>query len=40
MIGIGAPMAMTGALDDDLARLGALYAPRMARYPAQYVGVA
>ena len=40
VIGIGAPVTMTGVLHDDLARLGALYEPRMARYPGQYVGVA
>ena len=40
VIGVGAPVPMTGALDEDLARLGALYEPRMARFPAQYVGVA
>ena len=38
-IGIGAPVAMSGELEDDLARLGAHYEARMARYPGQYVGI-
>jgi 1-acyl-sn-glycerol-3-phosphate acyltransferase len=39
VIGVGAPVTMTGALEDDLARLEGHYDARMARYPAQYVGV-
>ena len=38
-IGIGAPVTMSGELEDDLARLGAHYEARMARYPGQYVGI-
>lgn len=40
VVGVGAPVTMTGELEADLARLGAHYHAGMARYPAQYVGVA
>lgn len=40
VLGIGAPTTLGDDVDADLARLGASFDARMARYPSQYLGPA